>query len=127
MDVKRITCRSAIEAAALRAKLEEENIKSTIYDETNSKVARGILDQTVDVIVCDNDFERAKSIYGEMMKADKAFMPWCPSCGSENVRKQNKPVYTAKGLMAFFASVLAFLPFRSSPKQYVCNDCGKQF
>jgi len=127
MDVKRITCRSAIEAAALCAKLEEQDIKSTIFDETNSKVARGNLDQTVDVMVGENDFERAGAVYEEMLKAAEAFKPWCPSCGSENVSKLDRPVHTAKGCLAFFVSVFAFLPCKSSPKQYVCNDCGKQF
>ena len=126
MEVKRITCRSAIEAAALCSKLEEESIKSTIFDETNSKVARGNLDQTVDVMVGENDFDQANAIYEAMMKAEEAFKPWCPACGSENVSKQNKPAPTGKGCLASFVSFLDFL-FKPSPKQYVCNDCGKQF
>ncbi|MBR0201657.1 MAG: DUF2007 domain-containing protein [Bacteroidaceae bacterium] len=68
MEVKRITCRTAIEAGALQAWLEDAGIKSLIYDETNSKVARGILDQTVDVMVNEEDFERATAIYEELLK-----------------------------------------------------------
>jgi len=70
MDIKRITCRSAIEAAALQAWLEEANIKCIIYDETNSKVARGILDQTTDVMVNAEDWERANAIYEELLKTN---------------------------------------------------------
>ena len=68
MEVKHITCRTAIEAGALQAWLEDAGIKSLIYDETNSKVARGILDQTVDVMVNEEDFERATAIYEELLK-----------------------------------------------------------
>ena len=68
MQIKRITCRSSIEAAALKAWLEEANINCVIYDETNSKVARGILDQTMDVMVRDEDWERANAIYEELLK-----------------------------------------------------------
>ena len=72
MDIKRITCRSSIEAAALKAWLEEANINCVIYDETNSKVARGILDQTMDVMVRDEDWERANAIYEELLRANNS-------------------------------------------------------
>ncbi|MBR4644090.1 MAG: DUF2007 domain-containing protein [Bacteroidaceae bacterium] len=70
MEIKRITCRSAIEAAALKAWLEEANINCIIFDETNSKVARGLLDQTMDVMVKEEDLERANAIYKELLKAN---------------------------------------------------------
>ena len=43
MKTKNITCNSPIEAEALRSALREIGIDSNIFDETNSKVARGIL------------------------------------------------------------------------------------
>ena len=127
MDTKRITCRTAIEATALSAKLEEAGIKSVIYDETNSKVARGILDSTIDVMVNEEELERANTIYEEMLKAEGEALPWCPSCGSENVVKLNKPKHTSKGLLGFIAAVLSFVPFKSSTNNYMCKDCGKKF
>ena len=53
--MKGITCNSAIEAEGFRTVLQEAGIESTIYDETNSKVARGILDRNVDVLVKEED------------------------------------------------------------------------
>ena len=47
--MKSITCNNAIEAEGFRSALLEAGIESAIYDETNSKVARGILDKTIDV------------------------------------------------------------------------------
>ena len=127
MDIKRITCRTAIEAAALCAKLEEAGIKGVIYDETNSKVARGILDPTIDVMVNEENLERANVIYDEMLKAGEEVLPWCPSCGSENVVKLDKPTQTSKGLLGFISAVLCFVPFRLSTNNYMCKDCGKKF
>lgn len=72
MQIKRITCRSSIEAAALKAWLEEANINCVIYDETNSKVARGILDQTMDVMVREEDWERANAIYEELLRENNS-------------------------------------------------------
>ena len=72
MQIKRITCRSSIEAAALKSWLEEANINCVIYDETNSKVARGILDQTMDVMVREEDLERANDIYEELLKTNNS-------------------------------------------------------
>lgn len=127
MDIKRITCRTAIEAAALCAKLEEAGIKGVIYDGTNSKVARGILDPTIDVMVNEENLERANAIYDEMLKAGEEVLPWCPSCGSENVVKLDKPTQTSKGLLGFISAVLCFVPFRLSTNNYMCKDCGKKF
>ena len=127
MDIKRITCRTAIEAAALRAKLEETDIKSIIYDETNSKVARGILDPTNDVMVDEENLERANAIYDEMLKAGEEVLPWYPSCGSENVVKLDNPKHTSKGLLGFIGAVLCFVPFWSFNNNYMCKDCEKKF
>ena len=41
--MKGITCNNAIEAEGFRSALMEAGIESSIYDETNSKVARGVL------------------------------------------------------------------------------------
>lgn len=127
MDIKRITCRTHIEAAALCSRLEEAGIKGIIYDETNSKVARGILDQTIDVMVNEKDIERAKSIYEEMLQSEEETLPWCPSCGSENVEKLNDAGHTAKGLLSALATILSSIPVKLSTKHYICRDCGKKF
>jgi len=129
MDIKRITCNSAIEAEGFRAKLMEAGIESTVYDETNSKVARGVLDSTIEVMVDESDYERAQVIYQQFMDEKRAFTPWCPECGGENVEctSDQKP---HKGRWAMFlASILTFIPFSgtASVRSYRCKDCGKEF
>ncbi len=129
MDVKRITCNTAIEAEGLRARLSEIGIKSLTYDETNSKVARGVIDSTIDVMVDECDYERANAIYQLLLKEKESFLPWCPECGSENVEllTASRP---SKGRWAMFlTSLLTFLPFSNSlnVRKYRCRDCGKEF
>ena len=127
--MKGITCNNAIEAEGFRAVLQEAGIESTIYDETNSKVARGILDKTVDVLVKEEDMEQAKQLYQTFLaEQQKDFKPWCPKCGSENVKMQEKKHATARQLPRILAALLMFIPFGiSNTTKCVCNDCGHKW
>lgn len=107
MKIKDITCNSPIEAEGFRSALWEAGIESDIFDEENSKVARGILDKSTDVLVKEEDYEQAMQIYQSYMAEQKDVMPWCPKCGSENVA---------------LASVDCCIT-----KNYVCNDCGHKW
>lgn len=107
MKIKDITCNSPIEAEGFRSVLLEMGIESNIYDEENSKVARGILDKRTDVLVKEEDYEQAMQIYQSYLGGQKDVMPWCPKCGSENVA---------------LASVDCCIT-----KNYVCNDCGHKW
>lgn len=125
MTEKRITCNNAIEAEAFRSILQEAGIESMVYDETNSKVARGILNQTVDVVVKEEDYDRAQELYNAYLAEQKNFMPWCPKCGSENVSRKKKQSPNARQLPRFLATLLMFIPFGNVTSQkFVCNDCG---
>ena len=126
--MKGITCNNAIEAEGFHSALLEAGIESTIYDETNSKVARGILDKTIDVLVKEEDYEQAKKLYQTFLTEQQIFKPWCPKCGSENVTMQEKKHATARQLPRILAALLMFTPFGSgTTEKCICNDCGHKW
>lgn len=128
MKIKNITCNNPIEAEGLRTALREAGIVSNTYDETNSKVARGILDQTTDVLVKEEDYEQAMKIYQSFIAEQKAVAPWCPECGSENVTAQEKKTVTTRQLPRILASLLMFIPTGvCTTRKYVCNNCGHKW
>ena len=111
--MKGITCNNAIEAEGFRSALMEAGIESTLYDETNSKVARGILDKTVDVLVKEEDYDQAQKLYQTFLNEQQNFKPWCPKCGGENVVIQDKKCATARQLPRILAALLMFLFYQS--------------
>lgn len=127
MSVKAITCNSPIEAEGFRSVLRESGIESETFDETNSKVARGILDKRIDVIVKEEDYEKAMKVYQSFLANQQTVMPWCPECGSEDVtllKKENAPI---RKLPRILANLLMFIPIPISGctyQKYVCNSCG---
>ena len=123
--IKGITCNNPIEAEGFRSALLEAGIESSIYDETNSKVARGILDQAVDVLVKEEDYEQARQLYQSFLAEQQTLKPWCPKCGSENVTVQKVKNPTARQLPRILAVVLMFFPFGvCKTEKFVCSDCG---
>ena len=128
MKTKNITCNSPIEAEALRSALREIGIDSNIFDETNSKVARGILDQTTDVLVREEDYEQAKQVYQALQAEKQDTLPWCPKCGSENVAVQKKKNATTRQLPRILATLLMWIPIGvCTTEKFVCNDCGHRW
>ncbi len=88
----KINCNTAIEAAMLKELLDEQGIECRIFDETNSKIARGLLaDRSVDVMVRGEDIEQARSIYNRLREEQAGCqITWCPKCGSENIQTKNQ-------------------------------------
>ena len=128
MKIKDITCNNPIEAEALRSALREIGIDSNIYDETNSKVARGILDQRTDVLVRKEDYEQALQVYQSLQKEQANVVPWCPKCGSENVTVQKKRNATTRQLPRILATLLMWIPIGvCTTEKLVCNDCGHKW
>ena len=128
MRIKNITCNSPIEAEGLRSALLEAGIVSNVYDETNSKVARAILDKRTDVLVKEEDYEQAMKIYQSNLADQQAVLPWCPECGSEDVTVQDKKAVTTRQLPRIFATLLTFIPFGTCTTQKcVCNKCGHKW
>ena len=128
MIIKDITCNSPIEAEGFRSALREAGIESDIFDETNSKVARGILDKRIEVLVKEDDYERAKKIYESYMAEQQNVMPWCQKCGSENVEAQKKKYATTRQLPRILATLLTFIPIGvCTAQKFVCNNCGHKW
>ena len=126
--IKGITCNNPIEAEGFRSALLEAGIESSIYDETNSKVARGILDKAVDVLVKEDDYEQAQKLYQSFLAEQQNFKPWCPKCGSENVTAQKLKNPTARQLPRILAAALMFFPFGTcKTEKFVCDDCGHKW
>lgn len=125
MKIRDITCNSPIEAEGFRSALSEAGIESDIFDETNSKVARGILDKRTDVLVKEEDYEQAMKIYESYMAEQLDVMPWCPKCGSENVAARKKKFATTRQLPRILATLLTYIPIGCcTTKIFVCKDCG---
>ncbi len=128
MKIKNITCNSPIEAEGLCAVLREAGIDSNVYDETNSKVARGILDKRTDVLVKEEDHERAMKVFQAFQAEQQTVLPWCPECGSENVMVQKKKAVTTRQLPRILAALLMFVPTGAcTTESLVCNNCGHQW
>ena len=125
MSVKTVSCNNIIEAEAFRAALQEAGIKSLTYDETNSKVARGILDQAMEVLVNEEDYDQAMKVYQYFKEKQDHILPWCPKCGSEDVCLAAKKHPTARNLPRILATILMFIPFGvTKTRKFVCNKCG---
>lgn len=130
VGVRSITCDNPIEAEGFRSVLQEAGIESDIFDETNSKVARGILDRRIDVLVKEEDYEKAMKVYQSFQTDQQAIMPWCPKCGSEDVtilKKKNTPTCQ---LPRILAGLLMFIPISMGEcitQKFVCNNCGHKW
>jgi transposase-like protein len=126
--IKGITCNNPIEAEGFRSALQEAGIESNIFDETNSKVARGILDNTIEVLVKTEDYEQAIKVYRSFITAQQSLTPWCPKCGSENVTIQKKKSATVRQLPRILATLLTFIPIGvCTTDKYICKDCGHKW
>lgn len=129
MVTKNIVCKSAVEAEGLKALLREEGIICESFDETNSKVARGVLDNSIEVMVKEEDYDRAMEIYQGQLEEQNMFRPWCPQCGSEDVVLLSDAKVNKKRLPMFLAAAMTFLPLGGglNEEEYRCNACGKKF
>lgn len=128
MEIKDITCNSPIEAEGLRSALREAGIESDIFDETNSKVARGILDQSTEVLVKEEDYEQAMKVYQSFLANQPTVMPWCPKCGSEDVTVHKKKNATTRQLPRILATLLMLIPIGvCTTEKFVCNSCGHKW
>ena len=82
---KKLICSNIVEAETLKAKLLEEGIACSSYDESTNKAIVGAYLPGAVVLVKEEDYERAKAIQtADFQERDKS-IPWCPMCGSENV------------------------------------------
>ena len=120
----KINCNTAIEAAMLKDLLEEQGIECQIWDETNSKVARGLFtDRSVDVMVREEDYDEAFRIYDKLRKEQaQRTVKWCPRCGSENiqvtVQYRRFGNWTALILGLFMLTMGAFIIYQNRDQDF---------
>ncbi len=128
MDIKSITCNNPIEAEGLRSALHEAGIESRIYDEANSKVARGILDARVEVLIKKEDYDKAIQIQQQLATKRENIIPWCPKCGSENITAQKKPRPNIHRIIEILLILCAQLIIgKVTTHTYTCHDCGHKW
>lgn len=111
---RKLICDNVVEAETLKARLLEEGIACSSYDEsTNKAIVGGYIPGAV-VLVKEEDYERAKAIQeADHQKRDES-IPWCPLCGSENVvmERVTKPHSSTFFLfLAIVCGVVGFLMF----------------
>ena len=124
MKTKSITCSSIVDAQALNNKLAEANIESQINDGAGDWVVQRVPNQAVEVVVREEDYERAIAIYNSLPAINKS-LPWCPKCGSEEVAISDRNVekgMNENSLKSFISKLFGF-----HPKKYVCKACGHTF
>lgn len=79
-------CDNSILADEIVSKLANAGIASSLHDELNDP-AYGAYGPNpgIEVRVFKKDLERAQSILKEITEKREKQLPWCPTCGSQNV------------------------------------------
>ncbi len=122
MKTARLTsCNTSFDANMIKSKLDSEGIECFISNENFSTIYP-FLSGAIDIMVKEEDLERAKEIIGD----DSAKDIICPSCGSKNIRMglgSNK----LKKLFLILIAALTFSPAGIRKAQLKCKDCGAEF
>ena len=126
MNTKTITCSSIVQTQAFNNLLAEANIKSTINDGAGDWVVQRVPNQAVEVVVSEEDYERALTLFSTLPKAVEESIIWCPKCGSEEITKLSNSEDTKSGFFTFLKSLLSLLCVLHS-NNYICKKCGHKF
>ena len=126
MKTKTITCSSIVQAQAFNNLLAEAKIKSTINDGAGDWVVQRVPNQAVEVVVNEEDYERALTLYSTLPKVVEESIIWCPKCGSEEISKLSNSEETQSGIFTFLKKFLSELCVLQS-NNYVCKKCGHAF
>lgn len=78
------SCNNNVDAENLMARLQEMGIGCESREEGLNKIYLGGT-VPVEVLVEDNEFDRAAEILKKYEKEQKDFLPWCPECGSDQI------------------------------------------
>ncbi len=120
------TCNNAVEANLIKGMLENNGIECFLTNENFSGLMpnyNGIMGSGVQVIIDENDMDRAKELISSQTKPDEII---CPECGSPNTESSlgsNK----IKKLLTIILSVFTGSPFGNIKNTYYCNDCNTEF
>ncbi|HZH74233.1 MAG TPA: DUF2007 domain-containing protein [Mariniphaga sp.] len=120
------TCNNSIEANLLKGKLESNGIRCFLVNENFSNLMphyNGILSTGIDIIIDDEDLEKASKLIMPEVSEKQVI---CPNCHSTNIKSSFGSNKVLK-MMTIFISLLIWVPFGNIKKMYVCKDCKTEF
>ena len=123
-------CGSLFEAQVVRQRLESERIQAFVLNENSNDYvpfAGAIPSLAVQVVVADDDYERARDLLAEETASERPIV--CPECGSQDVRSEVGET-RLKRFGAYLLAGLGALGNGSACniRRYLrCNRCGTPF
>ncbi len=122
------TVSSSIEATLLQHVLEMEGIDSFITNEHTSTMLPhlyGMLGHGIQVMVRDDDFEKAKDVLRREQEARE--VRTCPTCGSTDIGFGVRGKRRFGDRLLIFISLIAGVPMGNIKNKYYCKNCGENF
>jgi hypothetical protein len=122
------TVSNSIDATLLQHRLERAGIRSFVTNENISAMLphfNGILGQGIQVMVGEEDYEKARAIlaiHGNAMQVEK-----CPFCGSTNIGFGMRGKNRWGDRILVFISLLFAVPFGNIKNKYYCKACKEDF
>ena len=114
------------EANLCKGMLENEGIECFLTNENITNLFpyyNGIMGAGIQLMVDENDYEKAHKLINPATKSDKIL---CPNCNSDNVvlgLGRNK----YKKILLAIVSLFAFVPIGKTINHYCCKDCKTEF
>ncbi|MGE0078985.1 MAG: DUF2007 domain-containing protein [Bacteroidales bacterium] len=124
--IRLTTCSNAIEANMIKNLLENEGINCFLTNENFSTLMpghTGMLGSGVQIIIDEDDLEKATKALESLQQNEEII---CPHCNSKNIRfglGKNK----LKKIFVVILSLLSSTPFNNINNTYYCNNCKKDF
>ncbi|TLX76548.1 DUF2007 domain-containing protein [Labilibacter sediminis] len=124
--VKLITCNTSQEANIIKGRLSNEGIYAIITNENFTDLMphfNGIMGAGVQILVNEDDYERA---YELIQPEDNSKPITCPYCHSKNIKfglgSRKKHI-----IFQVILSLLVAIPFGNIKATYYCKDCNNDF
>ncbi len=120
------TCYSQIESNFLIDQLENEGIECFLTNENFTNLMpgfNGMLGSGIQVMINDNDLEKAQKILKTLSEEKTNICPHCHSTNTIYGMGENK----SKKTFFAFLSLLFGVPLGNIRNTYYCNDCKKDF
>lgn len=122
------TVSNSVEATLLQHVLELEGIDSFITNEYTSTLLPhlyGMLGHGIQVMVKDDDYEKAKEILAR--EVDAREVKTCPNCGSSDIGFGVRGKKRFGDRLLIFISLIAGVPMGNIKNKYYCKNCGQDF
>lgn len=120
------TCNNSFEANLIKGKLENNGIRCFLTNEHFSELMphyNGLMGAGVQVMIDENDLEKAQALISPKLKSEGVV---CPTCNSSNVKfglGSNK----IKKIFVILISLLTWIPFGNIRNNYFCRECKTEF